>query len=88
MGRPWNRYLCLPPRYRLFLRSAPEVTDADVANQTQYSALDTEFEDKPLRQQYSSSTASSSSSITQCARRIYRLLHQLRYLGHNWHIAQ
>jgi FHS family L-fucose permease-like MFS transporter len=30
----------------------PEVTDADMANQAQQAAADTEFEDKPLRKQY------------------------------------
>ncbi|KFY11724.1 hypothetical protein V491_07086 [Pseudogymnoascus sp. VKM F-3775] len=35
-----------------FFAPIPEVTDADMANQAEQSAGDTDFEDKPLRQQY------------------------------------
>ncbi|KAE9365490.1 putative L-fucose-proton symporter [Stipitochalara longipes BDJ] len=35
-----------------FFVPLPEVTDADMADQAQQSAGDTDFEDKPLRQQY------------------------------------
>jgi MFS transporter, FHS family, L-fucose permease len=35
-----------------FFVPLPEVTDADMADQAQLSARDTDFEDKPLRQQY------------------------------------
>jgi FHS family L-fucose permease-like MFS transporter len=35
-----------------FLVRLPEVTDADMANQAAQSATDTDFEDKPLSQQY------------------------------------
>lgn len=35
-----------------FFAPLPEVTDADMANQAEQAAADTDFEDKPLRKQY------------------------------------